>query len=80
MNLNEYPTPQSEKLWKWLEQMSWTRDHQPMTRIMASHEQLEREAAAWRAVAERYRLHDGKHELVECDEAFDAIKAELEKP
>lgn len=42
--------------------------------------QLEREAAAWRAVAEKYKQHDGDYELTECDLAFDALKSQLKLP
>lgn len=81
MNLTDYPTPKSDSLQPWDDVID-----------VEEFRQLEREAAAWRAVAEA--LHDelntafngyaGQYMRIEALvtlEAFDALKSQLnEKP
>jgi len=81
MNLTDYPTPKSDAA-EWMTELG--------TSVVCYDVSagFEREAAAWKAVAEmlyarveadRYRSYNG----VESDaamEAFDALKSQLEKP
>lgn len=46
-------TPRTEALWVGLQNRHWGRGDQPICDIMQSHEQLERELAAERALADR---------------------------
>lgn len=46
-------TPRTEALWVGLRNRHWSRGDQPICDIMASHEQLERELSAERALADR---------------------------
>lgn len=51
MNLNDYPTPETDKLEAHWTSLQGTRA--AFRAVLASHLQLEREAAAWRDVATR---------------------------
>lgn len=75
MNLTDYPTPRTDKN---VTKLSKT----PDCFCEAEHaRQLEREAAAWRAVAEKYRRHFYESDIRIANEAFDALKSQLnEKP
>jgi hypothetical protein len=39
-------TPKTDKLWSELEQLGWKRDRLPVSKIMASHQELEIESAS----------------------------------
>jgi hypothetical protein len=83
MNLTDYPTPRSEFGWKRYIETGNEEE------LLIVSEQFEREAAAWKAVAEmlyeasRQAVFTFEHEeadMNEADEAFDALKSQLEKP
>jgi len=75
VSLNDYPTPRTEA-------ETWEAGNLRIAQRVSADfaRQLEREAAAWRAVADMYRKTHGVTGLDEADEAFDALNAELEKP
>jgi hypothetical protein len=85
MSLTEYPTPRTEEAWA---QRSAEGAYSHEKRKIETCEQLEREAAAWKAVteklyarveADRYCSYNG----VESDaamKAFYTLKSQLEKP
>jgi hypothetical protein len=90
MNLADYPTPKTEALW-----IRLVRNPGPGSSIaLRNHSnQLEREAAAWKAVAEKLvtELRDlawlsGPAGCPQPNDAelalaaFDALKSQLEKP
>jgi len=75
VSLGDYPTPRTEaETWE----AGNLRIGQRVCANFAS--KLEREAAAWRSVAEMYRNTHRVAELDEADESFDALNAELKKP
>lgn len=81
MNLTDYPTPICEAFFA----LMWAKDQVTDVDLHESYRkarQLEREAAAWKAVAEMYRGAESgaSPELMAADEAFDALKSQLEKP
>lgn len=73
MTLTDYPTPVSDQ---------WLLSDPPVTLdAYLAMQQLEREAAAWRAVAEKYRRHFYESDIRLANEAFDSLKSQLnEKP
>lgn len=86
MNMNDYPTPRTDAA-------AETRIVKGKPREIVDADEMrniERESAAWKAVAEMYwktSEFDIKDEprklerlLFEADRAFDALKAELEQP
>jgi hypothetical protein len=83
MNLTDYPTPKTNHAVK----DGYTFNGEDIRTAIEFSQQLEREAAAWRAVAEKYRSSEfvkgtiGVLEtLKEADEAFDALKSQLTQP
>lgn len=80
MNLNDYPTPRTDKHEK--SPFQHACGMPPPGYLSVESEivrGIEREAAAWRAVAYAYRLHASESELAKCDEAFDRLLAETNK-
>jgi len=75
MNLTDYPTPRTEaETWR-------AGDLRIGARVSADFaRQLEREAAAWKKVAEAIHSAYNLDELQAAHEAFDDLKAELEQP
>ena len=80
MNLTDYPTPKTDAA----ANSCFGGDETVDADVSR---QLEREAAAWKAIAEMYRKSESvenSHELLivldEATEAFDALKSQLEKP
>lgn len=76
MNLTDYSTPRTDAA-------AETRIVKGKPREIVDADEmrdLERQAAAWRAVAEGLRNAYHHEEIVAACKAFDAIKAELEKP
>jgi len=69
MNLNDYPTPRTDRI---ATSGDWVQ--------AGLSRQLELEAAAWRAVAEAIHAASNLDELQAAHEAFDDLKAKLEKP
>jgi hypothetical protein len=67
MNLPDYPTPKTDAC-------------QTFEQALTVSAQLEREAAAWKAVAEMYRNTYGVTGLDEADDAFDTLKSKLTQP
>lgn len=65
MDLTDYPTPKSDSLQPWDDVID-----------VEEFRDLEREAAAWRAVAEKfYNATDG--EMYAACETFDALKSQV---
>lgn len=83
MNLTEIPTPRVDSE---IRDMGTDGDGDAYLHVSFCR-QLEREAAAWRAVAEMYRSSESVKGSIAvlkimnaADKAFDALKAQLTKP
>jgi hypothetical protein len=74
MNLTDYPTPRTEA--------AAYSDPTPGHEVVSLDDarQLEREAEAWKAVAEKYRKSLKHWDLAAANVAYDALKSQLEKP
>lgn len=71
MNLSEIPTPRTDCTFPVLY------DNDKEWVLADDMRQMEREAAAWRMVAEAIHLASNLDELQAAHEAFDALKAQL---
>lgn len=72
MNLTDYPTRVSNR---------WLMNDPPLTLdAYLAMQQIEREAAAWKRVAELMHYACSLDELQAAHDAFDALKAQLTKP
>ena len=69
-------TPITDEAWG----RPYTRQDHRLHAMRRTCIELEREAAAWREVAEMYRNTHGVTGLDEADEAFDTLKSELTQP
>lgn len=78
MNLTDYPTPQLDEF-----KSHWTISRRRTKQATFAAEafkrlaQLEREAAAWKEVAEAIHSASNLDELQAAHEAFDALKSQL---
>ena len=79
MNPHELPTPRTKaKIIRVCQNWGNQGDHVREVVFAEDSAQLEREAAAWKAVAEMYRGH--RHTNAKCAEAFDALTQQLKTP
>ena len=78
MNLTDYPTPRIDFEWDhYVTPHSRRHAETPIARLTNTGRQLEREAAAWREVAEAIHSASNLDELQSAHDAFDALKAQL---
>lgn len=76
MNLTEYPTPRLDELKRhWTISRRRTKQATFAAEVFKSLARLEREAAAWRAVAEMFAFFNNH-----AQEEFDALKSQLTQP
>lgn len=84
MNLTDYPTPRTNSRLYDIGETSGMDPHSYGDWTEADFtRQLEREAAAWRAVAEMYRSPKGGSTclqiIIKAEKAFDALKSQLKE-
>ena len=78
MNLHDRPTPRTNQLVReQLGRLGMT-PRALAAKLTMHSEQLEREAAAWREVAEMQREASTKAEVAEADKALDALREKVD--